>query len=274
MFYLSKKIVLSVILGLLTVLLFNRLIFIDEKGCLENIASTIVYPAVWCSTNISEYVRHKIKQKKSYEKLRKKYRSLKAEYNSMLAEIIRVNAVKRFYEGSSDLREFLQRYNLENMIMSKILIKNISNNGHYFIINCGSNNGIRKNMAAVYKFQLVGKVTDVYPHFSKVTLITDQNCKVAALTNSTESKGIVVGQNSITRCKMNYVNHLLEVVDNDLVFSSGQGLVFPEGFCLGRIVKHEHTHNMLYHEIEIEPLIKLKKIKYCLLTDQTKINFF
>ncbi|KKQ32226.1 MAG: Cell shape-determining protein MreC [candidate division TM6 bacterium GW2011_GWF2_37_49] len=269
MFYISKKFVLSLILILSSVFLLNRLIFLTEKGGLEN-----TYPAIWCSSTISDYVHDKIKQKDSYEKLRKKYKKLKAEYNTMLSEIIRVNAIKKFYEESNDLRAFQERYNIDNMILTKILIKNISNNGHYFIINCGSNNGVRKNMAAVYKFQLLGKVTEVYPHFSKVTLITDENCKVAAFANATDSKGIVIGQNSITRCKMSYVNHLLEVVNDDLVFSSGQGLVFPEGFCLGRIVKHEHTHNMLYHEIEIEPLIKLKKLKYCMLVDQTKINLF
>jgi len=274
MFYISKKFVLSLILILSSVFLLNRLIFLTEKGGLENIVSTITYPAIWCSSTISDYVHDKIKQKDSYEKLRKKYKKLKAEYNTMLSEIIRVNAIKKFYEESNDLRAFQERYNIDNMILTKILIKNISNNGHYFIINCGSNNGVRKNMAAVYKFQLLGKVTEVYPHFSKVTLITDENCKVAAFANATDSKGIVIGQNSITRCKMSYVNHLLEVVNDDLVFSSGQGLVFPEGFCLGRIVKHEHTHNMLYHEIEIEPLIKLKKLKYCMLVDQTKINLF
>lgn len=274
MFYLSKKVVLSLIFILSSTVLICRLTYFQEKGCLENIAATITYPVIWCSSVISDYTHNKIKQKDSYEKLRKKYKKLKAEYNTMLSEIIRVNAIKKFYNESNDLREFKERYCIDNMILTKILIKNISNNGHYFIINCGSNNGVRKNMAAVYKFQLLGKVTEVYPHFSKVTLITDENCKVAAFANTTDSKGIVIGQNSITRCKMNYVNHLLEVVNDDLVFSSGQGLVFPEGFCLGRIVKHEHTHNMLYHEIEIEPLIKLKKLKYCMLVDQTKINLF
>jgi rod shape-determining protein MreC len=120
----------------------------------------------------------------------------------------------------------------------------------------------------------LGKVTEVYPHFSKVVLITDQNCKVSSFTNSTEARGIVIGHNDSNFCKMEYVSHLVDVFDDDLVFSSGQGLVFPEGFCLGKIVKHQHSHNMLYHEIEIEPLIKLKKLKFCLLTDQTKINLF
>lgn len=274
MFYLSKKLVLSLIFVLSSFFLLNRMIFFPGPGKLESFISTLVYPAIWCSSTISDYIQHKIKQKDSYEKLKKKYKNLKTEYNSMLGEIIRVNAMKNFYENSKDLRDFQERYKIENMILAKILVKNISNSGHYFIINCGSNNGVRKNMAAVYKFQLLGKITEVYPHFSKVTLITDETCKVAAFANTTDSKGIVVGQNSITRCKMNYVNHLLDVVDNDLVFSSGQGLVFPEGFCLGKIVKHEHTHNMLYHDIEIEPLIKFKKIKFCTLVDQTKVNLF
>ena len=81
------------------------------------------------------------------------------------------------------------------------------------------------------------------------------------------ANGIVIGQNMVNSCKMHYVSHLLDVVDDDLIISSGKGFVFPEGFCIGKIVKHCHSHDTLYHEIEIEPSVNLKSIKYCLLTD-------
>jgi rod shape-determining protein MreC len=274
MFYINKKIVLGFVVLLVTFFIVDRVFFFEKKGRLEDVASTIMYPAIWSANQISDYVQHKIKRKDSHQKLKLKYKKLKEEYLNTLDEIVRLNTACKYYSMSQELRDFQQRYNLENMLLCKILVKIFSSNGHYFIINRGTENGVRKNMAAVYKFQLLGKVTEVYPHFSKVILITDQNCKVASFTNSTEARGIVTGQNDLRRCKMNYVSHLLDVIDEDLVFSSGQGLVFPEGFCLGKIVKHEHAHNMLYHEIEIEPIIKLKKLKFCLLTDQTKINLF
>ena len=122
-------------------------------------------------------------------------------------------------------------------------------------------------MVGLYKYQVLGKITDVHDYYSKLTLITDESCKVAAYASSTNADGLVVGQNQKNCCKMNYVSHLLDVADDDLVLSSGRGLVFPEGFCIGKIVKHEHSHNSLYHDIDVEPTVNFKSIKYCLLTD-------
>lgn len=274
MFYINKKIFIGIGVFVIFFFIVDRVFFFHEPGRLENAASTLLYPVIWSAGKVSGYVQHKIKKKDSYHKLKSKYKKLKLEYHDVLAQFVQLGAACKNYSDSQELRDFKARYNLENMILCKILVKNFSSIGHYFIINRGSENGVRKNMAAVYKFQLLGKVVQVYPHFSKIMLITDQNCKIAAFTNSTEARGIISGQNDVTHCKMEYVSHLLEVADNDLVFSSGQGLVFPEGFCLGKIVKHNHTHNMLYHKIEVEPLIRLRKIKFCFLTDQTKINYF
>jgi cell shape-determining protein MreC len=71
-----------------------------------------------------------------------------------------------------------------------------------------------------------------------------------------------------------YVSHLASVVTDDLIFSSGQGLVFPEGFCLGKIVKQTLKEKALYYEIEIEPLVDLASLFFCLLTNQSKIDLF
>lgn len=68
-----------------------------------------------------------------------------------------------------------------------------------------------------------------------MVLITDKHSEVAAYTNITNANGIVKGINNPDECELIYVNHLLSVSDEDLVLSSGQGLVFPEGFCLGQV---------------------------------------
>ena len=48
--------------------------------------------------------------------------------------------------------------------------------------------------------------------------------------------------------------------------------MFPEGFCLGKIVSHVLQEKELYHRVEIEPLINLERLRYCLLTSYDLIQ--
>jgi rod shape-determining protein MreC len=266
-----KKFTLIIILTSLFFFVANR-IFFYKKGMLENIASNITYPVLWLSSTISQPIKYFFQRKQSYNELQKQYIQLKENYENLQAENIKLNASMHFEEKTYELLDFQKRYNYENKLLAKILSKNITQEEHSFLIDQGSNNGIEKNMVALYKFQIIGKVTQVFRWYSKVLLITDHNCKIAAYTNTTNAGGIVVGKNDINYCNFEYVSHLSKIKPNDLVISSGQGLIFPEGFCLGQITKSKIEG--LYHKITIEPLVDIKTLDYCLLTNQEKINSF
>ncbi len=269
---LTKKIVLTIGFIACTFFVINRIFFFSSGGLLEQIARTATYPILRLSGTITSYINQIRERKESYEQLQQKYVATKQAYIDLLNQNIQLKATLHYDNLSKELRDFQQRYNQTNMMLAKILVKNITSDEHYFLVNKGLHDGVKKDMIAVYKFQIVGKVTDVFNNYCKVLLITDQMCKVAAYTNQTASQGILRGQNSIDRCTMNYVSHLFKVVDHDLVLSSGQGLVFPEGFCVGRIVHHELKEKSLYHTIEVEPIVNLQAIDFCLLTAQACPN--
>lgn len=264
---LVKKIGLGVSLVIFSLFALNR-IFFFSPGCLEKISTAITYPIVSLSSAINNRLKSACERKECYAQLEQKYAQIKQAYLQTMAENMQLKAIIHYDNISKELRDFQQRYNLSRMILAKILVKNITDDEHYFLINKGTNDGLKKDMTAIYKFQLIGKITEVFSNYSKVLLITDQMCKVAAYTNQTSSQGIVRGQNNINRCTMNYVSHLFKIIDQDLIISSGKGLVFPEGFCLGKIVAHELKEKSLYHDIEVEPLVNIQALEYCLITDQ------
>ncbi|MFH0898829.1 MAG: rod shape-determining protein MreC [bacterium] len=268
-----KKII--TIAGLIVLLFFlaNK-IFFFQKGVLENIATTISYPFLQISNFIVEQAQKIAHKKMRYKELCEKCSNLQRDYDTLFQEVITLRAALRHKRLSYELVSFQKRYGLENAHLCKILIKHFADNEHYFLINQGSTDGIEKNMVAIYKLQILGKVTEVYPYHSKITLITDRSCKIAAFTNTTNAQGIVAGTNDINQFKLLYVNRLSSIIDNDLVFSSGQGLVFPEGFCLGEVTEHSSDKQELYHQVTVKPIADMKTIKYCLLTNQSKINLF
>jgi rod shape-determining protein MreC len=239
-------------------------------GFLEKCAARVCYPFITSAHAIASYFQERTEKKESYEELYKSTLKLREEYNKLLNENIKLRATLRYDQLSSELREFQQRYNFPQAQLAKILVKNITQEEHYFLVNKGAQDGIKKDMIALYNTQIVGKVYTVYDYYSKVILITDQLCKVAASTATTFATGIVHGFNDITTCRFEYVSHLLPITDQDFVMTSGEGLLFPEGFCLGKITKHTLPEKSLYHDIEIQPLFDLQKLAFVLLFDQTK----
>lgn len=245
-----------------------------RKGLPETAAQTILYPFIYTAHAISSYTTKLITQKLSYQELEEKYKKLNHEYSTLLDEFIILNAAKNHFTTTQELRDFKSRYNFSAAHLTKVIAKHFSDASHYLLVNKGSIHGIKPNMIAIYKLQIVGYVVDVSPAYSKILCITDQHCKIAAFTNSTNAQGILVGTNHPNRCNLEYVDHLSTIKNNDLVFSSGQGTIFPEGFCVGKIMHHEVKEKALYQEVHLEPLIDLTSLDFCLLISNERVAFY
>ncbi|KKQ11602.1 MAG: rod shape-determining protein MreC [Candidatus Babeliales bacterium] len=261
-----KKGLFGLIIFCIAFFVVNQILFF-ESGALERFTTKVTYPVVFVASGVADFIQKRVEGRESYEQIKAELKLLNEKCDQFCEENIKIKALFKFDSDSKEICEFKERYNLDHMMGCKVLLKSLKKDGQFFLINRGSFNGIKKNMVGIYKFQILGKITEVHDYYSKLTLITDEACKVAAFASSTNANGIVIGQNQKNCCKMHYVSHLLDIVDNDMVLSTGRGLVFPEGFCIGKIVNHSHSHNSLYHDIDIEPLIDFKTIKYCLLTD-------
>ncbi len=251
----------------------NRTLFF-KAGVFERIASGAVYPFIWISSNIVAFVKNSTEQKKTYAELQQEHKQLKKTYEALQAAFVMLHSTIHFNQETEEILEFKKRFSLSNSILAKILVKNISSEEHSVTLNCGARDGVKKDMVAIYKLQIVGKLVQVTDYYSTLQLITDARCKVAAHTNASGAGGIVVGTNTNNLCQFNYVSYINTIQPDDLIFSSGQGMVFPEGFCLGKISKLVTKDKALYHEIEVTPLVDLTALTYCLLTDQAKITLF
>ena len=259
-------VIATVILAFLT----NRFFFF-KPGVLENLSSRITYPALAISSKLSSSIKKRFRKKQTLKAFSRKLDLLEKENEKLLKENITLKSTLNHQARTSELESFQKRYNLDG-IFTKVLVKNIDKNEHYFLINKGLNDGVKEDMVFIYKLQLVGRVSSVFSNHSKVTLITDAKSKIAAYTNENNGQGILLGKNEINSCKLVYVNHLTNVEKGDFVLSSGEGLVFPEGFCLGKI--EAYTTKDFYHIIDVTPLSSLAELEFGILLNRSQIINF
>ena len=258
----SYKLYPYILISALLFFIGNRLFFFSP-GIIEDVSSYVLYPVVIVQQKVVTPVKAFFERKRTVQELEQQIQAMRQEKETLLGETIALRAALHYADDIKEVAEFKKSYeNCEGMVV-QIIAKNISDQSHFILIDAGLNKGVEKDMVAVYKNGLVGRVDEVYPLYSKVVLITDTACKVAASCAQTHADGIHEGCNRENKCVLNRVSHLAKVQEGDMVLSSGEGLIFPKGFALGKV--KSYAPDGLVYRIEIEPLFDIRTLNYCFL---------
>jgi rod shape-determining protein MreC len=105
---------------------------------------------------------------------------------------------------------------------------------HSALINGGSENGIKKDEAAISDSGLIGRVVDVGVSSARVLLLSDINSRVPVVIERTREKSILAGNNTDTPT-LSYLTGDSKIKVGDRIITSGDGGVFPEGIPVGMI---------------------------------------
>ena len=234
--------------------------------------SFIAYPFIITASSLSETTRSFIHYWRSYDELLVSYQKLLSRHEKLVEQYSQDRALARYNDATQELRDFKERYALSGATIGTILAKTLTEQEQSMLVHAGSRHGIKKDMIALYKLQIVGRVIEVYDYYSKILLITDARSKIAACSNTTQAKGLIEGTNSSNEYRFSFVSHLSTIIPDDFILSTGEGLVFPEGFCLGQIKNFSKNNNDLFYSIAISPLIDFSTLKHVLVTESIKIS--
>jgi len=248
----------------LVALLVHRVIYFSP-GFIDFAFSFISYPTLVVQSHVMQPIRDFFELRKSREQLEREVVALTSHNTALQEQQTQLLSQINYMHDIKELVDYKKRYQTDHALLAQIIQKTSTPQEHSIMINAGSRKGVSIDMVAVFKNKLVGRVTQVFPCYSKVVLVTDQRCKVAAFCSKTKSTGIFEGANS-KNAQLTHVSHLVTVQVGDNVLSSGEGLVFPHGFSLGTV---EHAQpNGLSYDIEIKPSISLADMSYCYVIDK------
>jgi rod shape-determining protein MreC len=234
------------------------------------IASSIAYPFICAQHWVSDIKKRRMAVGESHETVLKRLSALTAERDTLLRQLIEKEATSRYEADSCEVREFKKRFHLENAHIAQVIMVNRSPAGHYMFVSCGAASGAEPDMVVLANNCLVGRVSEVYLHYSKVLLTTDKNCRVAAICTKTGARGIHEGCNDEKISHLAFVSHFDAVEVGDMVVSHGAGLIFPRGFALGKV--KSCVSSGVFHVVEVEPIVDVQKIDFCLLVKRQDVE--
>jgi len=102
------------------------------------------------------------------------------------------------------------------------------------VVNVGSTDGIAPGYVVTGPGGLVGRVSLVSPHTSRILMISDPTIRVGAMVSRSRAMGVVRGQ-SENRVVMEFFGKFPEVSVGDVVVTSPHSRLYPAGVPIGRV---------------------------------------
>jgi rod shape-determining protein MreC len=129
-------------------------------------------------------------------------------------------------------------------------------------IDRGANDGIQQDAVVVAHKGVVGRVERVNPTTSKVRLINDLSSSVAVrLQTDARTTGVLRGQSRGDLLVIAYIRQDEAVRQGDVVLTSGQGGVFPEGLVVGKVARVERKDADPFQAAVVEPAVEMDKLE-------------
>ena len=132
------------------------------------------------------------------------------------------------------------------------------------VIDKGNTDGVKDLMPVVTNQGLVGHVVEAGPISSKVQLILDPRSSVGAIVQRPESRvmGIVEGDIANAQMpKMVNIPMVADVVEGDMIITSGFGGVYPKGIIVGKVTELKNAPGGLLKYAVIDTSVDFQRLE-------------
>ncbi len=127
-------------------------------------------------------------------------------------------------------------------IVAPIIGRSADHWWHQVTLGRGSQAGIKEGYVVKGPGGLVGRVTSVTPHTSRVLLISDPSSRVGVIIGRSRYMGIMLGRSN-NKAVMQFFEKTPDVRKGDLVMTSSISHLFPAGLPVGQIESVDLSKN-------------------------------
>jgi rod shape-determining protein MreC len=180
---------------------------------------------------------------------REKKNLLKSEKSELVSEVINLrqrnlqlenelNLLKDATSSQTELQKFdsyWKGFPEVTGVTARIILRDPYNLYTSFIIDKGSTDKISVGMPVLGKEQVVGRVTEVHPDFSRVRCITSPRLSFGAHVQRTQDLGVLVGGRK--ELYLTFLTFNSDVTLGDEIVTSGTIDSTPGGLRLGKVIE-------------------------------------
>ncbi|MDD2628084.1 MAG: rod shape-determining protein MreC [Clostridia bacterium] len=200
----------------------------------------------------------------SVKKLKNENDKLEKEIGDLKYKLLEINTLGTDNENLRAKLGIKERYNHFTLVYADIIIRNYDNYIDTFIINKGTEDGVKTKQAVITEDGLLGYIAETEANTSKVVTILDPNVSVGVEIASVNKNALIKGDFKLKaegKLKLTYIPIDTEVSVSETIYTSGIGGIYPKGIPVGIIEKVINKKNEIDRYGIIEPLVDIGNIK-------------
>jgi len=188
-----------------------------------------------------KYISYSFRAIEKHIKFYENYNSTKEQLEKLKSEKYNVE----FLEGENKrLKKVLEDISYSsNAKIAKVLVDHQSPFLRSIIINKGSKDEIKKGMAVLHGYYLIGKVVEVNYTTSRVLLLSDLNSKIPIVIEPSSVHSILSGNGKKSGI-IQYTKNNIPLKNGSVLYTSGTGSLFKPGIPIGKINNIEDISNV------------------------------
>lgn len=246
---------------LLIILVFISNLQLNKFSYIENAFSNMIMPI---QSGIT-FLKHKLAGDDQFfatmdslkeENSRLKQRNIELEEALRQLEIIQ--------SENSTLKEYLnltEKYKSYETVPAYVINRDISNYSGIFVINAGTELGIKENMTVIGAEGLVGHVISVTKDTAKVQPLVDTSNVVSATLENSKDNVIARGTLNANELKATYVSTDTVLTEGEKLYTSGMGGIYPKGIYIGSIKQINETKNITDRSFVVECAVNFENLE-------------
>lgn len=224
----------------------------------EQIINTVTYPFVTAANAISDGVAGFIDRLVNADTYKSQNDELRAQLSEMYKDTMDYEELK---EENRLLREMLGlKEENESFVFSDpcdVVARDANDMYGGFTINRGSDDGLSLYDPIITPVGLIGRISEIAPNYSRVTTILSPQVSVGVFSMRSRATGVI--ENDVTTaekglCLMSNILKDADIKVGDMVATSGNSGLFPEGVIVGVVKEVYDDPNGLSKHALIEPL--------------------
>lgn len=146
-----------------------------------------------------------------------------------------------------------------SFVTARVIGQAPSSYSHTLVINAGSQDGIVALQPVVDSYGLVGRVTDVAEHTSRVLLLSDSSSRIPVISSDSRQRAILSGTGDNDTLRLTFLTADQGKIGlSETMLTTAEGNLIPGGIAVGQVFRSDGTG---YTVKPIRPLAQAEYVR-------------
>ena len=200
----------------------------------------------------------------SEEQLRERHTALEEQHRLLQAKLQQFEALEAENRRLRSLLGSATRV-ADRAVVAELVEVSTEPFTRTIVIDKGARENVFLGQPVLDAYGVVGQVTEVSPHISRVTLITDPGHAIPVQVKRSGLRTILYGTGADDTVDLPFLTSSAKIKQGDLLTTSGMGGRFPPRYPVARISEVINDPNEAFLKIKAMPLARLSHHKEVLL---------